>query len=205
MRRVFEQFLCRKGSTMATFTHANDRLDSADELDDRTQAEEVDRNEDPISGEPGAHPIGAGLGAAVVGAAGGVGVGALGGPVGAAVGAVVGGVVGGLAGKEIAEEIDPTVEEAYWRHEYVNRDYYDDGVAYSQVKPAYQFGWERRCRYANRSWDEAEADVRREWEASDQARSLRWEDAKRPIHDAWERIECMFIATHDAQRTNKPR
>jgi hypothetical protein len=49
-----------------------------------------DLNADPISGEPGAHPIGTGVGAAG-GAAAGAAVGAAGGPVGAAVGGVVGG------------------------------------------------------------------------------------------------------------------
>ncbi len=47
--------------------------------------EERDRlNADPITGEPGAHPVGTGLGA-VGGAATGATVGALGGPVGAVV------------------------------------------------------------------------------------------------------------------------
>ena len=59
--------------------------------------EERDRlNADPITGEPGAHPVGTGLGA-VGGAATGATVGALGGPVGAVVGGAVGAVVGGLA------------------------------------------------------------------------------------------------------------
>jgi phage tail tape-measure protein len=153
---------------------------------------EKHKNADAITGEPGSHPIGAGLGSAVGGAAAGVGAGALGGPIGAAVGAVVGGVVGGLAGKEIAEEIDPTVEEHYWRHEYVNRDYYNDDVAYSQVKPAYRHGWEARCRHFGRTWEEAEADVRREWESSDHGKAMRWERARQPIHDAWDRVECIF-------------
>jgi len=151
-----------------------------------------DENADAITGEPGSHPVGAGVGAAAGGAAAGIGAGAIGGPIGAAVGAVVGGVIGGLAGKEIAEEIDPTVEEAYWRHEYVNRDYYDDSVAYNDVKPAYRHGWESRCRHAGRSWDAAEADIRREWESSDYGKSMNWDRAHRPIHDAWDRVECIF-------------
>jgi hypothetical protein len=168
-------------------------------------ADAADQNEDAITGEPGSHPVGAGLGAAVGGAAAGVGVGALGGPIGAAVGAVVGGVVGGLAGKEIAEEIDPTVEEAYWRHEYVNREYYDDDVAYSQLKPAYRHGWECRGRYADRSWDEAEADVRRDWETSEAGRQMAWERANRPVRDAWERLDCLFRPEDAGCGCNKPR
>jgi hypothetical protein len=161
----------------------------------RRQQDEIvahDENADAITGEKGAHPVGVGLGSAVGGAAAGVGAGAIAGPIGAAVGAVVGGVIGGLAGKQIAEEIDPTVEEAYWRHEFVNRDYYDDGVAYSEVKPAYRFGWESRCRHAGRSWDQAEADIRREWDASAYGKKMSWDRAHQLIHDAWDRVECIF-------------
>src|SRR4026209_2910603 len=83
-----------------------------------------DSNRDPLTGEKGSHPIGVaagGTGGAVAGAAIG---GAVGGPIGAAVGAAVGAVAGGLAGKGLAEVLDPTVEDKYWREEYKNRPYY---------------------------------------------------------------------------------
>src|SRR5882672_11845576 len=92
-----------------------------------------DENRDPITGEHGAHPVGAGVGAAVGGAAAGAAAGMAAGPVGTVAGAILGGVVGGLAGKEIAEQIDPTVEEHYWRNEYGGRDYYDPTVGYEEV------------------------------------------------------------------------
>lgn len=69
---------------------------------------------DPITGEPGAHPLGTGLGAAAGGMAAGAAVGTVAGPVGTVIGAAVGAVVGGLAGKGIAEAIDPSAEDAYW-------------------------------------------------------------------------------------------
>src|SRR5687768_18466963 len=87
-------------------------------------AKRGDANRDPISGAPGAHPVGTGLGAAAGGMAAGAAVGTVAGPVGTAVGAAGGAVVGGLAGKGSAEMIDPTAEEAYWRENYdTQRDY----------------------------------------------------------------------------------
>lgn len=65
-------------------------------------------NLDPITGEPGAHPVGTGVGAVAGGMAAGAAVGTVAGPVGTAVGAAAGAVVGGLAGKGVAEKIDPT-------------------------------------------------------------------------------------------------
>jgi hypothetical protein len=74
-----------------------------------------DLHADPISGAPGAHPVGTGIGAMAGGAAAGAAIGAIAGPVGAVVGVAVGAVVGGLAGKGVAEAIDSTAEETYWR------------------------------------------------------------------------------------------
>lgn len=80
-----------------------------------------DLHADPISGAPGSHPVGTGVGAAAGGAAAGAAIGAIAGPVGALVGVAVGAVVGGLAGKGVAEMVEPTAEEAYWRENYVGR------------------------------------------------------------------------------------
>ena len=149
----------------------------------------ADSNPDPITGEPGAHPVGAGLGAAAGGAAAGAAAGAVAGPIGAVAGAVIGGVAGGLGGKAVAEQIDPTAEDAYWRDEYSKRDYFDSDVSYDEIAPAYRHGWESRTRYGDRSWDEAEPELRREWEAQPTSRDLAWERARRASRDAWDRIE----------------
>lgn len=56
---------------------------------------------DPITGEPGAHPVGVGVGALSAGVAGAA-IGSIGGPIGVLIGAAIGAVAGGLAGKEVA-------------------------------------------------------------------------------------------------------
>lgn len=66
-----------------------------------------DSNPDPITGEPGAHPVGV-AGGSTGGALAGAAIGAVGGPVGAAVGGAIGAVAGGLAGKGVAESVNPT-------------------------------------------------------------------------------------------------
>jgi hypothetical protein len=70
-------------------------------------------NPDPITGSPGAHPVGVGIGAAAGGIAAGAAAGTFAaGPVGTVVGAAIGAVVGGLAGKGAAESMNPTQEVA---------------------------------------------------------------------------------------------
>ncbi len=62
---------------------------------------------DPITGEPGAHPVGVGVGALSAGAAGAA-IGMIGGPIGMLVGATIGAIAGGLAGHEVASApVDP--------------------------------------------------------------------------------------------------
>ncbi|AGA29055.1 hypothetical protein [Singulisphaera acidiphila] len=157
----------------------------------------ADPNLDPISGEPGAHPFGVGLGAAVGGATagvlGGIAAGAVSGtaagPIGSVVGAVVGGVAGGLAGKGIAESIDPTVEDAYWRANHTARPYYDPSRTYDDYEPAYRHGWESRSKYEDKSFDDVESDLQHDWETR-QAKpsSMSWEKARPATRDAWDRL-----------------
>ena len=89
----------------------------------------TDANRDPITGAPGSHPAGIGVGAVAGGRPAGAAAGSVAGPVGTVVGAAVGAVAGGLAGKAIAEQIDPTREDAYWRENYSGRPYVDRDAA----------------------------------------------------------------------------
>ena len=148
-----------------------------------------DENRDPITGAPGAHPVGTGLGAGGGGIAGAAAGGAVGGPVGAIVGAAVGAVAGGLAGKGVAEMVDPTAEEAYWRNNYSSRPYVEADSAYDDYAPAYKYGWESRARHTGRSFDEAENDLSAGWNNVKGSSKLGWERAKEAVKDAWHKVE----------------
>ena len=147
-----------------------------------------DENRDPISGEPGAHPVGTGLGAAGVGAAAGAAGGAVAGPVGAAVGAVIGAVAGGLGGKAVAESIDPTAEDAYWSENHGARPYHDKSLDYDHYRPAYRYGWEARSLYSDKSWDEIESELESGWGERRGTSKLDWKAARHASRDAWDRV-----------------
>ena len=149
--------------------------------------EAKDANRDPITGEPGAHPVGTGLGAAAGGIAAGAAVGTVAGPIGTAVGAAVGAVVGGLAGKAAGEAIDPTVEDAYWRENYVHEPYYEKGTSYDDYAPAYRTGYEGRSKFSGRSFKDVERDLESNYNQNKGASKLRWENAKAAVHAAWHR------------------
>ena len=150
--------------------------------------EDATLNRDPLSGTPGAHPVGVGVGAAGGGAAGAV-IGALAGPVGVAVGTAVGAVAGGLAGKGVAELIDPTVESKYWADNYSASGYVPKGVEYQAYEPAYRYGWESFARYPGQKFEDVEPELQRGWDQHRGASQQTWEEAKAATRDAWHRIE----------------
>jgi uncharacterized protein (TIGR02284 family) len=150
-------------------------------------AEDKDLNRDPITDEPGAHPVGTGIGA-TGGAVAGATMGAIGGPVGVAVGGVVGAVVGGLAGKAAGEAVNPTAEEAYWRENYSREPYYEKGRSFDDYAPAYRLGLTGRTRYQN-DWNAAEPQLAAEWDSARAGSSLDWKQAQPASRAAWERID----------------
>jgi hypothetical protein len=131
----------------------------------------TDANRDPLTGAPGSHPVGTAAGAVAGGAAG----------------AAVGAVVGGLAGKGIAEQIDPTVEDAYWRDNFTSRPY-ATGSTYDEYRPAYRYGWDSYSKYPGRRFDEVESDLSRDWDRTKGESKLTWDRAKLATKDAWNRV-----------------
>ena len=157
-----------------------------------------DANRDPLTNEPGAHPVGTGLGAALGGAAAGAAAGAFGGPVGAAIGGVAGAVAGGLAGKAAAEAVNPTEEDAYWRETYHREPYYVGGRTYDQYRPAYELGWSSVGRYEG-DFDAIEPRLADDWRARHGSDGLAWTDVRPATRAAWERA-----ANRTALATDRP-
>lgn len=150
-------------------------------------------NLDPITKAPGAHPIGTGVGAAAGGMAGAAAAGAaagtvVGGPVGAAAGLVVGAVVGGLAGKAVAEKIDPTVEDKYWREAHSSEPYYSRDNNYEDYAPAYRVGYTGQPNHPGQSFDEAENDLKADYDRQRGSSRLGWDKAKDASRAAWNRV-----------------
>ncbi|WP_035612384.1 hypothetical protein [Haloferula sp. BvORR071] len=145
------------------------------------------RNEDPITGEPGSHPVGVGVGTAG-GATAGAAIGAVGGPVGAVVGAVVGGIAGAAAGKAGAEAVNPTEEASYWRENHARQEWADPEYSYDDYDPAYRAGYEGAASRGT-TWEDAEPHLAREWDQTKGGSRLTWEKAKHAVRAGWHRVE----------------
>jgi hypothetical protein len=153
--------------------------------DDNRGPRPADENRDPITGTPGAHPVGAGTGAAAGAAAGGA-IGAVAGPAGVVAGAVIGGVAGGLIGKGAAEAVNPTAEIEYWRSVYPHRPY-AGGWRFEDYEPAYISAVETyRSDYRpDLTWEEVEPRLESDWARRRGESKLEWRDARNASKDAW--------------------
>jgi hypothetical protein len=174
--------------------HGGNKPKRGDMNERRTEEKvrKVDANRDPITGAPGAHPVGTGVGAGAAGAAGAAIGTAVGGPVGGAVGAVVGAVAGGLAGKGAAEAVNPTIETAYWRENYTSEPWIERNYRYEDYEPAFRTGWEGYSRYgtSGKTYDQLEPELRANYERTAAGKTrLEWEKAKAATRAAWHRLE----------------
>jgi hypothetical protein len=104
---------------------------------------------------------------------------------------VVGAVSGGLAGKGVAERVNPTVEDAYWREHYASRPYVESDHDYTDYEPAYRTGYEGYSSHSDRglTYDQAEPTLRQSYEERHGGKGLAWEKAKHATRDAWDRVE----------------
>lgn len=110
-------------------------------------------------------------------------------PVGTIVGAAVGAVVGGLAGKGVAEAIDPTAEQVYWKDNYAQRPYVEQGTTYDDYGPAYAYGVDAFSRYPDREFEDFESELHRDWGGQRRGSSLEWDRARPAARDAWQRVK----------------
>jgi hypothetical protein len=146
------------------------------------------KNADPITGEPGAHPVGTGVGAvggAVTGAALGA---AIGGPIGAAVGTVVGGIAAAYGAHGVAEAMNPTEEEKYWREHHEKQSFVKPDYTYEHYAPAYRTGYEGFHKYPGKPYEEIESDLALDYERNKAESALPWDHARHAVKAAWAKL-----------------
>jgi len=155
---------------------------SSNDLDNKPDA-----NRDPISGAPGAHPVGVGVGAAAGGVAAGALAGTLAaGPIGTVVGAAVGAIAGGLGGKAVAEAFDPTVVDEHWRGRFESESYYTPNTTYDDYAPAYRLGAQSRQQSASSSFADVEGQLASEYDRVRGNSRLGWDRARDAARASWE-------------------
>ncbi len=80
-------------------------------------------------------------------------------------------------------------ERSYWQNQLAKEPYFESGQQFSDFESAYQVGAEGRGRYADQKFEQAEPNLRNEWEASKGSTKLGWEKAKHAVRAAWNHVE----------------
>jgi len=160
-----------------------------DEETARRQREEHDAHRDPLTRDPGSHPLATAAGSATGAIAGAALGSAVAGPAGTLVGGAIGAIAGAAAGHTAAERANPTREDAYWRDNFQHRSYVRDGSTYDDYQPAFRYGWEAQVRNGLQNFDDVESDLERGWDQAKGRSRLNWCDARPAARDAWERME----------------
>ena len=107
-------------------------------------------------------------------------------PVGVAARLAADVTVGGLADTEMAESVDPTEEDTYWRDCYAREWYYEPGRTYDDYRPAYEFGltcWNSGAG----AFDTVEPELENKWNRHRGTSGLDWAAARHATRAAWDR------------------
>ncbi len=92
-------------------------------------------------------------------------------------------------GPGFTEGVNPVLEEAYWRKNYLREPYYERGYTFDDYLPAYRTGWEGRLRYSGRTYEQCERDLQRDYQRNRGASQLEWAKNRHAVRAAWERFE----------------
>jgi hypothetical protein len=110
-------------------------------------------------------------------------------------GRLAGSAAGAAAGAAAAlrnavpPKVDAGLEEAYWREHYAGEPYYDAMFSFEDYQPAFRTGWEGRAKYAGRSFEDAERELKAEFHWNRGQSRLLWDQARDAVRAAWQRID----------------
>ena len=133
----------------------------SDTITRKVVANEDDLNRDPISGTPGAHPVGTG---------------------------------GGATSGGVAEALNHTAEEIFWREAFVREPYYVKGRTYEYYAPSFRAGWKGRVRHDGRTFNEAEAELIADYGLTKSELDPAWHDIRPAARAAWDRVDRSRMA-----------
>jgi hypothetical protein len=116
------------------------------------------------------------------------------GPVDELLGAIAGIELAGFSEHTMEKLINEAVEHEFWRNTHGSQAHAKDGEEYVFFEPAYRIGYTRYfpLRGHERSFEEVEHHLRREYEITDSA--LPWDKAGAAAQAAWKRVHEAHLA-----------
>ncbi|MGH8029319.1 MAG: hypothetical protein ACREO3_05215 [Arenimonas sp.] len=100
------------------------------------------------------------------------------------------------SGNGAADLLNPSLEEAYWRDNYADEAYVRPDFKFDDYAPAYRIGYLGATRREGRSFEEAEPQLREQYERVRNGSPLHWDAARVPAQAAWERVAAREHRNH---------
>jgi hypothetical protein len=107
--------------------------------------------------------------------------------VGTAAGVAVGAAQALVGRRPRDTQADPMAEELHWREHFAAEPYYDAAFQFEDYLPAWRTGWEGRAKYAGRSFDQAERELKTDFHWNRGKSRLLWEQARAAVRASFER------------------
>lgn len=85
-----------------------------------------------------------------------------------------------------ARAINPTAEEAYWRHAFKNEPYYKADLSYEDYSPAYRVGYTGPVRREG-DFQSLEDTLQQDFQRIRGRSRLNWSEARQATRAAWDR------------------
>jgi hypothetical protein len=83
--------------------------------------------------------------------------------------------------------INPTAEDAYWRHAFKGEPYYKAELNYEDYSPAYRVGYTGPLRRQG-DFHSLEAALHQDWDQVKGRSRLGWDEARLATRAAWDRV-----------------
>ncbi len=98
-------------------------------------------------------------------------------------------------------------EDSYWRENFSMRPYVQADRGYEHYQPGYRFGYESAHRNQGRRFEDAETDLRRDWDSYEHRGSNKstWDEIKESVRDAWNRVTGNDRGREDVRRDRDAR
>ena len=95
----------------------------------------------------------------------------------------------------VAEFVNPTDYEDYWRNHFYGTLYYVSGCVWKDYRPAYRLGFDAYFSNHGRKFDEVETEIARSWQVVKDESHLAWSQARHAVRDGWQFVESAVSGT----------
>jgi hypothetical protein len=87
--------------------------------------------------------------------------------------------------------VNPTLEDAHWRAAWSEEPYARFDFRYEDYEPAYRLGYLAAAKRDGRTFEDAEPQLREQYERVRNGSPLHWDAARVPAKAAWDRVCAM--------------